>query len=599
MSSEIPPASENRAQPFRVAGRLVDPVACRLQQRAGEEIHVEPKAMQVLAYLAERSGQVVSRRELEDSVWADSVVGHKAVTNTIIKLRKALGDDSRDPQIIETIPKRGYRLIAEVVPESPGPGEKTGLVHVEAHLEPHNDDLQRPVPTTLRERQAPVVRWLATAAVVVLICGGGLLAWYQPWAPEFEPVSPEAMALPLPDKPSIVVLPFHNLSGDAEHEYLADATTDTMISVLSQIPEIFVISRSSAFTYKDRPVPVPRVAEELGIRYVLEGSVQRSGDRVRVTAQLVDATKGHSLWSERYDRTFLDLFELQDEIALKTAVSLQVRLTMGEQARVLSQTTDSVEAWIYYAQALSEFLKFSGESNSRARQLAGNSLALDPDFADAMIILGFTHLIDARHEYSASREGSLRRAVELSRRAGELAPGIPMLYNLEQAILRLEGKLDEAVIAGEQAIKLSPSTSISLLATAMTMHYAGHFDRSIELAEQAMRHDPHYSSANLIWVGWSSWFKQDYERAISSAEEGLRRAEDPALEGIHHLTLALTYADKGELEQARSAVANARKAYPPVSVGYFRRGFPYKNPAHQERLLHTLRKAGLPKERGQ
>ena len=456
---------------------------------------------------------------------------------------------------------------------------------------------QVPSPEAAVSREAhtrkPKRLWTAGAiALLVLVVGG--LAWWQPWVPREEPASIERMAFPLPDKPSIVVLPFENLSSDTEQEYLADGITGTMIATLSQIPEIFVISRNSAFTYKGKPVRVRQVAEDLGIRYVLEGSIQRSGSRVRITAQLIDAINGHHLWSERYDRTIVDLFELQDEIALKTVVSLQVELTIGEQARVLSRTTDDVRAWTYYAQAFSNFLKFSREGNVRTRQLANEALALDPDFADAIIIVGFTHLVDARNGYSKSREESLRLAVELSGKAKELAPEIPMLYNLEQSILRLEGKLDEAVKAGERAIELSPSTSVSLLATAMTMHFAGEFDRSIELAKRAMRHNPHYSSANLIWLGWSSWFKGDYEQAAATANEGLRRAEDPAVETVHHLTLALIYTDKGEQDKARQAVAKAREALPAVSIDFFRRGFPYKNAADQERVLDTLRKAGLP-----
>jgi adenylate cyclase len=165
-----------------------------------------------------------------------------------------------------------------------------------------------------------------------------------------------------------VVLPFDNLSSDPEQEYFADGITETITATLSQIPEIFVISRNSAFTYKGKPVRVRQVAEDLGIRYVLEGSIQGSGDRVRITAQLIDAINGHHLWSERYDRTLVDLFELQDEIALKTVVSLQVELTIGEQARVLSRTTDDVRAWTYYAQAFSNFMKFSREGNAAPQQ---------------------------------------------------------------------------------------------------------------------------------------------------------------------------------------------------------------------------------------
>ncbi len=435
--------------------------------------------------------------------------------------------------------------------------------------------------------------WTAGAiALLVLVVGG--LVWWQPWVPREEPASIERMVFPLPDEPSIVVLPLDNLSGDPEQEHFADGFTETIIATLSQIPQIFVISRNSAFTYKGKPVRVRQVAEDLGVRYVLEGSIQQSGERVRITVQLIDAVRGHHLWSERYDRTVGDLFHLQDEVALKILVSLQVELTMGEQARVLSRTTESVRAWTYYTQAFSNFMKFSPAGTARARELAEEALALDHNFADAIIILGFTHLVDARNGYSRSREDSLSLAADHASNAKTLAPDAPMLYNLEQSILRLEGRLDEALMAGERAIELSPSTSISLLATAMTAHFAGEFDRSIELAKQAMRHNPHYPSVNLIWLGWSSWFKGDYQQATVAANEGLTRAEGPAVTAPHYLTLALVYAETGELEKARQAVSKAREVSPRISVGFYRRGYPYKNAADQERLLDTLRRVGLP-----
>ncbi len=453
--------------------------------------------------------------------------------------------------------------------------------------------LPEPVASGEAYSRKPKRLWTASA-IVLLSMAVGALAWWQPWTSEFEPASNQRMVFPLPDKPSIVVLPLDNLSGDPEQEHFADGFTETIIATLSQIPQMFVISRSSAFTYKGKPVRVRQVAEDLGVRYVLEGSIQKSGERVRITVQLIDAVRGHHLWSERYDRTVGDLFHLQDEIALKIVVSLQVELTMGEQARVLSRTTESVRAWTYYTQAFSNFMKFSPAGNARARELAEEALALDHNFADAIIILGFTHLVDARSGYSRSREDSLSLATDLASNAKTLAPGAPMLYNLEQAILRFEGRLDEALKAGERAIELSPSTSVSLLATAMTAHLAGEFDRSIELAKQAMRHNPHYPSVNLIWLGWSSWFKGDYQQATVAANEGLRRAESPAVAAPHHLTLALIYAETGELEEARQAASKAREVFPRISVSFYRRGFPYKNAADQERLLGTLRKVGLP-----
>ena len=340
-----------------------------------------------------------------------------------------------------------------------------------------------------RPRLRQVMAGVALGLAVVLALG-----WWQLWRPEIEPASIANMAFSLPDNPSIVVLPFDNFTGDPDQKHIADGITETLTSTLSQIPDLFVIARNSASVYEGKAVKVRQVAEELGIRYVLEGSVQQAGERLRVTVQLIDAVEGHHLWAESYDRTFEDLFDLQDEIALKTAIELQVKLTTGEEARVLSRTTKNIRAWTLYQQALSRFFEFSEEANREARRFASMALEQDPAFADAIVIVGFTHLIDARQGFTVSPEESLKLAVENAEKARAIAPDAPNLYNLIQAIHRYRGEFDEAIAAGERAIELSPNSEISLLATTLTAHLAGRFDQSIQLAEKAIRLSPHHRS---------------------------------------------------------------------------------------------------------
>ena len=437
------------------------------------------------------------------------------------------------------------------------------------------------------------LRWMIAAAAVFVVAVGGVF-WWQPWAPDVEPASIERMAFPLPDKPSVAVLPFDNLTGDPDQDHVADGMTETIISTLSKIPELFVIARNSSFTYKGKAVKVQQVAEELGVRYVLEGSVQRAVEEVRITVQLIDALKGHHLWSESYDRKFNDLFKLQDEIALKTTIALQVKLTSGEEARMLSRTTTNVRAWTLYQQALSNFFKFSAEGNREARRFAERALAEDLEFADVMIIVGFTHLVDARSGYSLSPRDSLSLAIEYADKARSLAPDAPNLYNLMQSIYRYQGEFDKAVAAGERAIELSPSSAISLLATAMTTSLAGQFDRSIELAQMAIRQSPHHRSTGLIWLSRSLWFKREYSKAIDAATEGLGRAESPFIAAVHLLNLAIAFVETGEIDKARQAVSGALQKAPQISLSFLKSGFGYKKESDWQRFASALRSAGLP-----
>jgi len=192
--------------------------------------------------------------------------------------------------------------------------------------------------------------------------------WHKPWEPQVEPASVDGMAFPLPDKPSIAVLPFDNLSGDSKQDYLADGISDSIIAALSSVPELFIIARNSTFTYKDKPVKVQRVAEELGVRYVLEGSIQKSSDRLRVTAQLIDAIAGNHLWTSRFDREMKDLFTILDDIALKISQALQVQLTLGDGRDAFSGGTSNLEAWSQLQQGRAVYLLFTKENNAKARR---------------------------------------------------------------------------------------------------------------------------------------------------------------------------------------------------------------------------------------
>ena len=270
-----------------------------------------------------------------------------------------------------------------------------------------------------KEKPAPMRRKAilagGVALVVVIIVAVIWNFYFRP--PPVEVASVEKMAFPLPEKPSIAVLPFSNLSGDPAQDYIADGISENIISALSKISEMFVIASNSTFTYKGKPVKVQQVSEELGVRYVLEGSTQKIGNRLRITAQLIDATKGHHLWSEKYDRDMKDLFALQDEITHKIIVELQVKLTEGEQARVSHKSTANLEAWSYAVRGLKLFERVSKENNAKAMELFELAVELDPGYVWAWVRLAWTHVVAAKPGWSQSPSESFKKAVEISQKA--------------------------------------------------------------------------------------------------------------------------------------------------------------------------------------
>jgi adenylate cyclase len=272
----------------------------------------------------------------------------------------------------------------------------------------------------VRAEKAGPRRWqkAALAAVVVLVVAAGAWAvwnfYFRP--PPIEPASVEKMAFPLPDKPSIAVLPFVNMSEDPKQEYFTDGITEDIITALSKTPRLFVIARNSTFTYKGKPVKVKQVAEELGVRYVLEGSARKSGNKVRVTAQLIDAIKGHHLWAEKYDRDLKDIFAIQDDITREIITALQVKLTEGEQARIWSRGTQNTKAYEKALESLEHFRRFNPDNVILCRKKAQEALALDPNYPFAVALLAWSHLIEVWNGWSKSPGESMKKAVELAQK---------------------------------------------------------------------------------------------------------------------------------------------------------------------------------------
>lgn len=434
-------------------------------------------------------------------------------------------------------------------------------------------------------------RWITAAVLVLVVAAGTAVAWLQPWEGKLEPASPARMAYPLPQKPSIAVLPFDNLSGDPAQDLMADGFTENIIAALSKIPQMFVIARNSVFTYKDKSVQVQEVAEDLGVQYVLEGSIQKSGDRLRITAQLIDALAGYHLWSERYDREIEDIFALQDEITLKIVEALQVNLTVGEQARIERRGTNNLDAWLLITQSRAHAIQFSREGNVRSRELAQKAIELDPEFAGAYTRLGWTYWNDAQTGWSESRLASLKRAAELAHKSVKLDDSFSGTYRLLAAIHLLLRQHEEATAYIEKAIDLSPNYSTHIAFLAFIKNYSGDPERAIVLLRKAMRLSPYYPDWYLGELGRAYLLTGQYEKAITALEQRLQRNPNS---GEAHVLLAAAYGKLGKKAEARAALEEFLKPRPYYTLRHYAQGEFYKDEKDLAHVLDGLRKAGLP-----
>jgi adenylate cyclase len=437
-------------------------------------------------------------------------------------------------------------------------------------------------------------RYIAFGALALIIVVVGALAiWNYYLRPSFEPASIEQMDYPLPEKPSIAVLPFSNLSSDTEHEYIADGITENIITGLSQIPEMFVIARNSVYTYKGKPVKIKQVSEELGVRYVLEGSIQKSGDRLRVTAQLIDAIGGHHLWAERYDRELKDLFALLDEITMKILTALEVQLTRGAGVRI--QRTDNIEAWGHAVKGESLFYRFTKEDFLIAQEHCEKALELDPDYAGAMTLLALIHVFEVRMGWSESPPAAIKQALDLLKKASKLNDKLAGVPGTLGQIYLIQQQHDMAIAEGEKAIALDPNSADAHSFLSQALHYAGRSEEAIIHIKKAMRLSPYYPASYLMFLADSYFFVRRYDESIAANKQLIERAqrgEWPIY--TPHLALAANYMILGKEEKARFHAAEVLKTNPSFSLRALQSRNPYKNPADMERLIEPLRKAGLP-----
>jgi adenylate cyclase len=408
-----------------------------------------------------------------------------------------------------------------------------------------------------------------------------------------EPIVMGTTDFALPDKPSITVLPFDNMSGDPEQEYITDGIADDLTTALSRFDWLFVIARNSAFTYKGKAVDVKQVGRELGVRYVLEGSVQRAGDRVRINAQLVDADVDRHVWAERFDRQMVDVFELQDDIVASIAATVAPEITLAEIERARSRRPKTLDAWDRYLQAVASYHRMTEEDIGAAISLLEQAIDLEPEFANAYALLSRCHAEIGQRGWVQP----VREAYELSRRIAEkavrVAPSSPEANQALAFVLIMIGEAERAVTVARRAIDLNPNYAEGQTVLGLALVFNGDLEGSLAACHRAQRSNPRDTRGNWLCdaMGRAYFMLGDYEEAINVSKKGL--SEDPSMYGAL-VTLACSYARLSRNEEAKQYVDELRRLIPRYTLRALRKNPFFVKRDLIEKLVESMRLAGLP-----
>jgi len=397
--------------------------------------------------------------------------------------------------------------------------------------------------------------------------------------------------LVLPDKPSIAVLPFDNISGDPTKEFFSDGLTEEIITGLSKIPDLFVIARNSTFTYKGKAVKVQQVSQEMGAKYVLEGSVRSAGERVRITAQLIDGISGQHLWAERYDRLLNDIFAIQDDITMKIMIALQVKLREGETARLRAKGTKNIDAYFKFLQAGAFFIEFNKDSNILARQKYEEVIDLEPEYAAAHGGLAATYTQAAWLGWDESPEQCMLKAFEYSQKCLTLDDSNAWGHACMGVVCLVMRQWEKALKEGEYAVALSPNSADILAIFAVTLKSVGRVNEALMMIKKAIRLNPMTPEWYLHELGTYYRLQGRYEEAITMLKNNTEGNPHYLMSRIN---LAATYSMAGKMDKARTEAKEVLKKIPDFSAEQFMKGFPYKDQKIVDDFIENLCKAGLP-----
>jgi TolB-like protein/class 3 adenylate cyclase len=454
------------------------------------------------------------------------------------------------------------------------------------------DDIPGPDPQ-LPGRRSFARRTLIAAMAAALVIVGGLTLWMQLWKPDVELADPTKMAYPLPDKPSVAVLSFENLSANKEQEYFSDGVTEDIITDLSKVSGLFVIAHNSSFTYKGQPVEVRQVAEELGVRYVLQGSVRRAENKIRITAQLIDALKGNNIWAERYDRELRDVFSVQSEVARQVAKALAVTLKANENERLFQKYTTSIDAYDVFLQARRAVDVPSRENILRGEKLFSRVIELDPKFAGGYAGLAFNLAVQVRFQYSNSPSSDLARAFELARKAVESDRDFAWGHIALGGAYIAKGNADAAVNAVRQALNLEPNGYEANLFMGFYLQFAGEAAIAVEHLLLANRLSPVVTARDLAFLAYARFMNRNYTEAVRLFTEfhsKFPRGRTPN----NSTALAAAYILLERPDQATEIVKWVRKNHPGFNLSQWKYLDSWKSAENRGRLYNAAKMAGIP-----
>jgi TolB-like protein/class 3 adenylate cyclase/rhodanese-related sulfurtransferase len=466
-----------------------------------------------------------------------------------------------------------------------------------ARLQP---DAELPAPSKAQRPGKRTSPYIAVAAVVVLMVIAGVLGWQRPWEPREEPASLDRMAYPLPGKPSIAVLPFTNMSADPEQEYFADGITEDLITDLSKLSGLFVIARNSSFVYKEKPVNVRQVAEELGVHYVLEGSVRRANGEVRINAQLIDALTGGHLWAERYDSPLSNIFEVQDKVTRNVVAALEIHLTYAEQEAQTKKEPVDPEAYDAYLQARSHYYLHSPEDFVKAIPLLEKAIELEPGFAPAHAVLAAVYWQGYDTNWTdvigVSNDGAIKKVEHHLKEA--LKDPSPLAYHISSRLLNAQGRNEESLVAAKRAVALDPNDAYGYTALARIYNRIGRPAEALKAVKKGMRLNPEgdFGGALSYRLGESYFHLDQFEEAAAAFETSIERAS--AEDEWDFLYLAAAYGHLGQMEKADAALGTfnkirAKRGRRPYTLAHMD-GWEFADESIRERYRDGLRKVGMP-----
>lgn len=499
--------------PFYLADWYVDSAANRLRH-GDTEVKLESKVMAVLRYLALHPNEPVSRDVLEQAVWGKTVVGYDALTRCIAQLRKALGDDTREPRYIETISKKGYRLIAPVSRQDPNNCQQ-----------PSANTTAK--PDTPSRHASPTQKRIGITGLGVLLLVLILMSVFRTWTiddhSQLNTRSDTAPAARTLKQTSIVLLPFANVGDDPEQRYFSDGMTADITTALSKLSGLLVISQSYAMGYPGQPTDIKQVAESLGVRYVLTGSVRRTDNRIRVNVNLIDSDSDIILWSEKYDRELRLVFDVQDDITGNILEALAIKLTEEERRRTARRYTASINAYDDFLRGQAHYVRHTPVDNRQARDYFQQAIDRDASFARAWSAMALTYVAEHRYAWGKRSTQQLDRALQLATRGKSLDPELPQAFWVLGYVHLFRREYQQAAAAASRAVMLDPNYADSYLTLAICRIHEGAPDAAVSLVRKAMLLNPEYPAAYASILGQSHFFTGQYRQAVTVLREAIDR----------------------------------------------------------------------------